>query len=139
MRRVSDNDLQRQLVEAQETIRALQEELAETNGGLLALTLELEQRVDERTQELRTAHGELQKTNAELLQLTAELQAANSELEAFSYSVSHDLRGPLRAIDGFSSILLEDYADKLDAEGQRLLNMIRSNMQRMNQLIDDLL
>lgn len=136
---MSDDELRRQLTEAQATIRTLQEELAETNRGLLALTLELEQRVDERTQELRTAHAELRKTNAELLQLTAELQVANSELEAFSYSVSHDLRAPLRAVDGFSGILLEDYADKLDAEGQRLLQMIRRNMQRMNQLIDDLL
>jgi light-regulated signal transduction histidine kinase (bacteriophytochrome) len=131
--------LQRLLTESQETIQALHEELAETNRGLVALALELEQRVDERTKAMRTAHAELQKTNTELLQLTFELQAANTELEAFSYSVSHDLRGPLRAIDGFSSMLLEDYSDKLDTEGQRLLQMIRRNLRRMNQLIDDVL
>jgi light-regulated signal transduction histidine kinase (bacteriophytochrome) len=140
------SDLQRQLAEAQETIRALQEELAETNQGLLALTLELEQRVDERTKALRKAHEEvqrtneeLQKTNAEVLQSTLELQAANRELEAFSFSISHDLRAPLRVINGFSITLLEDYADRLDAEGQRLLQAIQRNAQRMNQLIDDLL
>jgi PAS domain S-box-containing protein len=70
---------------------------------------------------------------------TAQLEAANKELEAFSYSVSHDLRTPLRAIDGFSHILLEDFSDKLDAEGQRLLNVVRDNTQRMGQLIDDIL
>jgi signal transduction histidine kinase len=70
---------------------------------------------------------------------TAQLQAANKELEAFSYSVSHDLRAPLRAIDGFSRILLEDYACKLDAEGARVLNVIRANTQNMGRLIDDLL
>jgi light-regulated signal transduction histidine kinase (bacteriophytochrome) len=131
--------LQRLLTESQETIQALHEELAETNRGLVALALELEQRVDERTKAMRTAHTELQKTNTELLQLTLELQDANTELEAFSYSVSHDLRGPLRAIDGFSSILLEDYSNKLDTEGQRLIQMIRRNLRRMNQLIDDVL
>jgi len=70
---------------------------------------------------------------------TAELKAANEELEAFTYSVSHDLRAPLRAIDGFSRIVLDDYSTKLDAEAERLLNIIRSNTQKMGQLIDDLL
>jgi PAS domain S-box-containing protein len=70
---------------------------------------------------------------------TAELTAANKELEAFSYSVSHDLRAPLRAIIGYSQFILEDYAVRLDAEGQRLLSVICSEALRMGQLIDDLL
>jgi light-regulated signal transduction histidine kinase (bacteriophytochrome) len=136
---VSIDRLQQQLFEAQQTIQALQEELAETNRGLLALTLELEQRVEERTKQWREAHEELLRTNAEVLQTTRELQAANKELEAFSYSISHDLHAPLRAIEGFATILLEDYAPQLDAAGQHLLQRIRHNVRRMNQLIDDLL
>ncbi|NOZ70713.1 MAG: GAF domain-containing protein, partial [Chloroflexi bacterium] len=70
---------------------------------------------------------------------TAELVQINQELEAFSYSVSHDLRAPLRAIDGFSRILAEDYGNELDEEARRLIGVVRSNAQRMGQLIDDLL
>jgi signal transduction histidine kinase len=70
---------------------------------------------------------------------TAALEAANKELESFCYSVSHDLRAPLRSIDGFSIALLEDYADQLDEEGRDNLQRIRANSQRMGQLIDDLL
>jgi signal transduction histidine kinase len=70
---------------------------------------------------------------------TAQLQAANKELEAFSYSVSHDLRAPLRHINGFSQALLEDYADKLDEEGQYYLREVRAASQEMAQLIDDVL
>jgi signal transduction histidine kinase len=68
-----------------------------------------------------------------------DLQHANREMEAFSYSVSHDLRAPLRAIDGFSRILEEEYTERLDAEGMRLLQVIRRNTVTMAQLIDDLL
>ena len=70
---------------------------------------------------------------------TAGLEDANRELEAFAYSVSHDLRGPLRAIDGFSRILLEECAERLDTEGTRLLGVVRENTTRMATLIDDLL
>ncbi len=70
---------------------------------------------------------------------TAQLEAANKELESFSYSVSHDLRAPLRAIDGFSQALLEDYSAKLDKEGRQHLHRVRAAAQRMGQLIDDML
>jgi light-regulated signal transduction histidine kinase (bacteriophytochrome) len=67
------------------------------------------------------------------------LAAANRELESFSYSVSHDLRAPLRTIDGFSQILLDEYASKLDATGRSYLDRVRAGSQRMAKLIDDLL
>ncbi len=70
---------------------------------------------------------------------TAELEAANRELESFSHSVSHDLRAPLRAIDGFSRLLEEEHARGIDEEGLRLLGVVRANTRRMGQLIDDLL
>jgi PAS domain S-box-containing protein len=69
----------------------------------------------------------------------ARIEAVNKELEAFSYSVSHDLRAPLRHVDGFSQILLEDYAEKLDEQGRRYLQQVREASQQMAQLIDDLL
>jgi PAS domain S-box-containing protein len=72
-------------------------------------------------------------------QRTGQLEAANKEMEAFTYSVSHDLRAPLRLIDGFSLALLEDYEDKLDEEGKSYLHFVRDSAQRMARLIDDLL
>ena len=75
----------------------------------------------------------------QLLQRSAELEAANKELESFSYSVSHDLRAPLRGIDGFSQALEEDYAAHLDANARNYLGRIRAGTQRMAMLIDDLL
>lgn len=81
----------------------------------------------------------LRDLNNQLKVQTEKLEDANQELEAFAYSVSHDLRVPLRAIDGFSRILVEDYEDKLDDEGIRLLNIVRDNTAKMGHLIDDIL
>jgi len=87
----------------------------------------------------KLAEDRIAALNADLEIRANQLEAANKELESFSYSVSHDLRSPLRAIDGFSRLLEEDYREVLDEEGRRLLSVVRQNSQKMGQLIDDLL
>jgi light-regulated signal transduction histidine kinase (bacteriophytochrome) len=86
---------------------------------------------------------QLRLENAELEQRvrerTSELEAANKELDAFSYSVSHDLRAPLRAVHGFASILIQDFSAQMPGEAQQLLNHVTTNARRMEQLIEDLL
>jgi signal transduction histidine kinase len=93
--------------------------------------------------ERKRIEEDILRLNADLdrkvIERTAELHAANKELEAFSYSVSHDLRAPLRAIDGFSQALLEDYAERLDDQARDYLNRVRGATQRMGHLIDDML
>jgi signal transduction histidine kinase len=93
--------------------------------------------------EIEHAQDELRQLNEELerrvLDRTAQLETANKELEAFSYSVSHDLRAPLRAIDGFSRVLLDEHSAKLDESGRDSLMRVRRAAQRMGILIDDLL
>jgi|GEM_PF-663730 len=91
----------------------------------------------------KASEAEVLKLNAELedrvQKRTTELQSANKELESFSYSVSHDLRAPLRIINGFSQLLVDDYREKLDSSGQQILERIMRNAKKMGQLIDDLL
>ncbi len=105
---------------------------------------------EKRAIELALAVEELEKAKLEIIELnigleqkvverTIQLKAANKELEAFSYSVSHDLRSPLRAINGFTQVLMEDYADKIDDEGKSVMKEIVSNSNKMGQLIDNLL
>ena len=108
---------------------------------------------DRNAEHLRTINveleGKIEKLNnsrkamvfmvADVNRISRNLEAVNKELESFSYSVSHDLRSPLRALDGFSRALLEDYSDKVDAEGKDYLDRICAASQRMGQLIDDLL
>lgn len=104
------------------------------NGGLMGFS----KIVRDLTKQKR-AEEELRASEQRLREQSAQLEAANKELEAFSYSVSHDLRTPLRTIDGFSQTILQSYMDKLDEQGQHYLQRIREGSQRMGQLIDDML
>jgi signal transduction histidine kinase/streptogramin lyase len=108
--------------------RKLEGEVAERTGQL-----------DAANDELLSANEELETTNESLLKVNKELDTANKELETFSYSVSHDLRTPLRHIDAFSQVLLEDYLDKIDDQGKSYLQRIRNRTLHMSQLIDDIL
>jgi light-regulated signal transduction histidine kinase (bacteriophytochrome) len=107
-------------------------QIEEQRAELRRYATELEQRVEARTHELAERNEALRKN-------AAELTAANAELDAFAYSVSHDLRAPLRSIDGFSQVLLEDYGAQLDDAGKDSLQRVRAASQRMGTLIDDLL
>jgi len=123
----------------QETIRLLQNELAETNREVLLLAVDLDKRVAERTAELAAAQEQLRRKNAELLTRSAQLEAANKELEAFSYSVSHDLRAPLRHINGYLQALSEEAPPDLNEAARGFIAAISTSTQRMNALIEDLL
>jgi light-regulated signal transduction histidine kinase (bacteriophytochrome) len=93
----------------------------------------------ENISERKETERHIQQLNTALRERAMVLESVNHELEAFSYSVSHDLRAPLRAVDGFSRILLDEYADQLDDTGKDRLQRVRAAAQRMAALIDDLL
>jgi signal transduction histidine kinase len=122
-----------------EAFNAMLTDIGEATRELQASKREAEREVTER----RRVEGEVMRLNTELEQRvkerTAQLEYTNGELEAFCYTVSHDLRAPLRAIDGFSQALLEDFPRDVPEEAQRYLGRIRSATQRMGQLIEDLL
>lgn len=110
-------------------------ELPDGNKAVGGLAFDITERKQAEAQ-LRELQLDLERR---IVERTAQLEAANKELEAFSYSVSHDLRAPLRAIDGFTSMLLEGYSSLLDAEGKRLCGVISGSARDMGRLIDDLL
>jgi two-component system sensor kinase len=95
--------------------------------------------VGERTAELNTANTNIQKLNADLQARATKLEGVNKELESCSYTVAHDLRAPLRAIDGYARMAIEDLSAKIDDQGRRLLLVISAEAKRMGRLIDDLL
>ena len=105
------------------------------DNNLLAIARDITEKLEAR-KAITALNESLEKKVAER---TAELQDANRELEAFNYSVSHDLQSPLRVVNGFAQILLKDYEDKLDNDAKHLLQSINGNVARMNQLIRDLL
>jgi DNA-binding response OmpR family regulator len=123
----SDFDVLRARVLAQIRRKQFEDETRRVREQLLRAELE--------AVEARAA----QEMAEERAKLVAELEAKNEELESFSYSVAHDLRAPLRSIDGFGLALLEDYADKLDGDGKQYLAYVRESAQQMSQLIDDML
>ena len=112
----------------QEQIRQLNAELDTRNN---ALRREIQER--------KQAQEQIRRLNQDLQQHAGELEAANHELEAFTYSVAHDLRSPLRAIDGFAELFVEDYGQDLPPDASEYLDLVQRNARQMGQLIDDLL
>jgi len=112
--------------------------VCETSAAILHRAQESAERLEAEQVRSQLA-AELSRLNLELERRVGELQAANRELESFSYSISHDLRAPLRSLDGFSRILLEEYASELSETPQRYLRVVRESAQEMGRLVDDLL
>lgn len=124
-----------------EETRLLSELAADMAYSTMALRTKTERDKNAKELEQHRVHLEEMITTRteDLGSANTKLEAANRELETFAYSVSHDLRAPLRAIDGFSKVLVEDYGDKLDEEGRRVANIVREGAQKMGRLIDDIL
>jgi PAS domain S-box-containing protein len=140
--KVTSDDLRNKLEEKRKTEKALKESFNKLEISKLA-TLNLLEDIKVEMEGRRRVEEEVRKLNTELelrvIERTQQFENANKELEAFAYSVSHDLRAPLRAIDGFSKFILEDHSKGLDDEGQRLFGLIRQNTNKMDQLITDIL
>ena len=132
-------DLTRAFSQMSEHLSAAQQDLERQAKALQNTNTRLHLEITEHQQAQQEIHHLNMELEQRVLQRTAQLKAANQELEAFAYSVSHDLRAPLRSIDGFSQALLDDYGEQLDEEGQGFLRRVRAASQRMAQLIDDLL
>lgn len=127
---------------ARERSRIFSEQLYRINQQLEERAEEIRKRAEEIDRQrlvLEDTTKKLQNKNEELEIQKKVIERANKDLESFSYSVSHDLRAPLRAIQGFSDILIEEYSDKLDSEGIRIAKVIHANTEKMNALIKDLL
>jgi len=139
--RGSADDLQRRLSEFQDSARDdARVELARTDAQLEARLAERTiERDDVARDEALTERARTDLAEERLRVKAAELEAANEELESFSYSISHDLRAPVRAMLGYTRAIEEDYAAQLDDEGRRLLAVVMSEASRMGALIDDLL
>lgn len=140
----------REVLAAPGVVEIAEEKLTTANGTLILRTRKIGLRdalgrpqyllgISDDITTAKRAEEAIRALNASLQVRANQLEAANKELESFSYSVSHDLRAPLRAIDGFTRIFEEDYGGQIDDEGRRLLKVIRENSQRMGLLIDDLL
>lgn len=131
-RRLAERELEKHRQDLERQVVARTVELSEAN-----------QRLREEIAERTRAEAEIRRLNAELearvIERTAQLTASNHDLEAFSYSVSHDLRTPLRSIDGFSRMLEEEYGTQLDLTGLDYIHRVRRSVQRMGLLIDDML
>ena len=143
MHRVASGDLQFQIPMATtdefgvlvNDFNTMSQRLRDSYTSINELNLEITRR-EEAERKIHQLNAHLEQR---VHQRTAELEGANKELEAFAYSVSHDLRAPLRAIDGFSRKVLMAYGEKLDDEGRRLLHVVRDSAKKMGTLIDDLL
>jgi signal transduction histidine kinase len=140
---LSISSVAREVLEQGDYSRRAAKMSADEIGALVDAFNAMLAEIERRALDLEASNAEVLLLNSRLdgrvKERTAELESANRELESFSYSVSHDLRSPLRAIDGYSQMLEEDYAEKLDDEGRRLLGVVRQSSKHMAHLIDDLL
>jgi PAS domain S-box-containing protein len=118
--------------ETAKTITSEEQEIASEVANQIAISIEQARLIQETKQHAEDLEEKIHRR-------TTQLEAKTKELETFSYSVAHDLKAPLRGIDGYSRLLLEDYNDRLDEEGRQFINTIRQSAERMNQLIEDLL